>query len=419
GRVVDPRASVGALAPEPGEDLKLTLDVELQKYIHEVFPDSMKGAVVAMVPSTGEILAMYSHPTYDPNDFVGGIRSSLWAALREDSMIPLLDRTTIALYPPASTFKTATAAMGIREGILTAETRMPIACNGGMAYAGRYSRCWKRSGHGSLTLPEAIEQSCNVYFYQVGIRLGLKKVIEEGTRMGLTRRTGIDLPAERSGIYPTEVPWYQRRFNTPAVPSDVMALAIGQGPNSQSVLRMAYLYSAIAGDGSAPEPHLAANVRLAAANSTDPGEIDLGMTPDQLAILWEGLRLVTESRGTAVQSSLERYKLYGKTGTAQNAGADHAWFVGFAGVPGRNPDITVAVIVEHGLHGDAAAPLAAKVANFYLDRKYGQPFDPIPTWGERVRAGRLWEFDPPGRRLVPPTSTRRAQPASAAPAKTR
>ncbi|MDP9348308.1 MAG: penicillin-binding protein 2, partial [Gemmatimonadota bacterium] len=403
GRVVDPRASVGALTPEPGQDLKLTLDIKLQEYIHDIFPDTMKGAVVAMVPSTGEILAMYSHPTYDPNDFVGGIKSSLWRALQSDPLKPLLDRTTIATYPPASTFKTVTAAIGVKRGLVKAGTRMPIACTGGMAYGGRYARCWWSAGHGSLTLAQAIEKSCNVYFYQLGIQLGLKELTAQGTRMGFNRRTGIDLPAERSSRFPTGPEWYQKNFNYVA-PSEVMSLAIGQGPNDQTVLRMAYFYSAIAGSGSAPEPHLAADASL--DRNRGPG-IDLGMNPQQLEALWEGLRLVTEREGTAVLSSLARYKLYGKTGTAQNPhGGDHGWFVGFAGVPGGNPEITVAAIVEHGLHGDAAAPLEAKVANFYLDRKYKRPFDPEPTLYERFKRN-FWQFDPAGRRLVPP----RAAPA--------
>ncbi|HEU0299038.1 MAG TPA: penicillin-binding transpeptidase domain-containing protein, partial [Longimicrobium sp.] len=180
-----------------------------------------------------------------------------------------------------------------------------------------------------------------------------------------------------------------------------------QGPNAQTPLRMAYIYSAIAGNGTAPPP------RLVASDTVDRGKgIELGLDARGLEALWEGLRLVTEPDGTGLQSSLARYKLYGKTGTAQNSqGDDHGWFVGFAGRPGGSPEIVVAVIVEHGLHGDAAAPLAAKIANFYLDRKYGQPFDPEPTLGERWRAGRAGtagQWDEPNRRLVPPTSAQSA-----------
>lgn len=410
GRVVDPRTSAGARAPIPGNGLKLTIDLKLQEYIHQIFPDTMTGAVVAMVPSTGEILALYSAPAFDPNAFVGRIPGRLWGALNTDPEKPMLNRTITAQYPPASTFKTITAAIGIQRGILQAGTHMPISCTGGMAYAGRYSRCWYRAGHGSLDLAGAIENSCNVYFYQVGIRIGLAELTRAGVRLGFTQKTGIDLPAELPGIFPSGLAWYAKRFGVPAVPSDVMSLAIGQGPNAQTPLRMAYVYSAIAGDGSAPPPHIVDGDTL----DRGPG-IDLGLDSRGLEALWEGLRLVTEEQGTALQSSLARYKLYGKTGTAQNPqGPDHGWFAGFAGRPGGNPDIAIAVIVEHGLHGDAAAPLGAKIVNFYLDRKYGHPFDPQPTLGERWRAGRGGtdgQWDTPNRRLVPPPPRAR-RPAS-------
>ncbi|HEX8393302.1 MAG TPA: penicillin-binding protein 2 [Longimicrobium sp.] len=400
GRVVDPRSTVGARAPIPGSPMKLTLDLKLQEYIHQIFPDTMEGAVVAMVPSTGEVLAMYSHPSYDPNDFVGRIPSRLWGALNTDPRKPMFNRTITGQYPPASTFKTITAALGLQRGILKKDTRMPISCTGGMAYAGRYSRCWYRAGHGSLDLAQAIENSCNVYFYQVGIRIGLAELSRAGVRLGFASKTGIDLPAELPGIYPRGLAWYKKRFRVDPVPSDVMSLSIGQGPNTQTPLRMAYVYSAIAGDGTSPSPH------LVEGDSIAKGEpIDLGLDQTQLEALWEGLRLVTEPDGTALQSSLARYKLYGKTGTAQNPqGADHGWFAGFAGRPGGHPEIAIAVIVEHGLHGDAAAPLGAKIVNYYLDRRYKQPFDPAPTLGERWRSGRGGtdgQWDTPNRRLIP------------------
>jgi len=400
GRVVNPGASAGAAKPTPGEPIRLTVDIKLQQYLRDIFPDTMKGAMVAMVPSTGEILAMYSNPSYDPNSFVGRIPPELWRALNTDPRKPLLNRAVNALYPPASTWKTATAVVGVRLGIINATTRMPIACNGGMAYAGRYARCWYRAGHGSLALPQALEKSCNVYFYQVGIRIGLANLAAAGTRLGFARKTGIDLPEETGPIFPTGMPWLQKRFKYVA-PSDVMSLAIGQGPNSQTVLNIATFYSAIAGSGTANAPHLVVSDSLANRRI-----VDLGLERPGIEAIWEGLRLVTEQEGTALQSSLARYKLYGKTGTAQNPqGKDHGWFAGFAGVPGREPEIVVAAIVEHGEHGDAVAPLAAKVVNFYLDKKHGQPFDPAPTLGERWRAGRAGsagQWDTPNRRLTPP-----------------
>jgi penicillin-binding protein 2 len=412
GRVVNPTAAIGALAPEPGKRLKLTIDLKLQEYIHSIFPDTMQGSVVAMVPSTGEILALYSFPTYDPNSFVGRIPPVLWRELNTDPNKPLLNRAITALYPPASTWKLATAVMGVQRGILKGGTTMPYPCNGGMLYAGRYARCHYRAGHGAVNLAQAIEKSCNVYFYQVGIKLGLEELTRAGTRMGFNRKTGIDLPGEVKPIFPTGTAWLQRRFNYVA-PSDVMSLAIGQGPNSQTVVNMALFFAALAGNGTSVVPHLVTEHE--SIDEKTPS-MNLGLDREGLEAIWEGLRLVTEQEGTALQSSLARYKVYGKTGTAQNpGGADHGWFVGFAGVPGESPEIVVATIIEHGLHGDAAAPLAAKIANFYLDSKHGHPFDPIPTLGERWRAGRPGsdgQWDVANRRLVPPGGS--PAPAAAA-----
>ena len=399
GRVVNPTSSVGALAPQPGKPLRLTLDLALQRYVHEIFPDTMNGALVAMVPSTGEVLALYSNPTFDPNSFVGRIPPVLWKELNTDPRKPLLNRAITAIYPPASTWKLATAAMGVQRGLVKAATHMPTSCNGGMSYAGRYARCHYAAGHGNLNLAQAVEKSCNVYFYQLGIRMGLETLLADGTRMGFNRRTGIDIPAEARSIFPRNVAALRRRQGHVA-PSEIMSFAIGQGANSQTVINMAQFYAALAGNGTGVVPHLVDNEETRSKKG-----IDLGLDRQGLADIWAGLALVTEKEGTAVQSSLERYKLYGKTGTAQNKpNPDHGWFTGFAGVPGKEPEIVIAVIVEFGLHGDAAAPLAGKVASFYLDRKYGRPFDPIPTWGERIRAGRVWKFDPPGRTLVPPAS---------------
>lgn len=387
GRIINPKSTVASQAPVPGDNLQLTVDIGLQEYVADIFPDTVKGALVAMVPSTGEILAMYSNPGYDPNDFVGGPTSRLWSALAQDSLKPMLHRAVAALYPPASTFKLATAVMGLQAGIINAGSTMPISCSGGMLYAGRYARCWYRAGHGQLDLVGAIANSCNVYFYQVGIQLGLKDVIDRGIRMGFTQETAIDLPGEKSGIYPTGVAWYKKRFGNEPTPSEVMYLAIGQGPNSQTVLKMAHFYSAMAGNGSAPPPRLVSR-KFADKDTNEAGALNMSLSDGSLKAIWTGLAHVTdfEAEGTARLSALERWKLYGKTGTAQNPqGADHGWFAGFAGPPGETPEIAVAVIVEHGLHGSDVAPLAAKAANYYLNKKYKLPFDPKPTLIERWR----------------------------------
>jgi penicillin-binding protein 2 len=385
GRIVNPRSTVGALAPRPGQTLQLTLDLPLQQYVAEMFPDTLKGAIVAMVPSSGEVLAMYSNPGFDPNDFVGGIPAGLWRALNTDPRRPLLDRSISAIYPPASTWKLATAAAGLEKGLVQAETRMPVGCAGGWFFAGRYSRCWRPQGHGSLNLIGAIQHSCNVYFYQLGVRLGLAALTEAGTRMGFNSRSGIDLPGEMEPIFPTGTDWYRQRFGWNPTPSEVMSLSIGQGPNSATVLRLAHFYSAIAGTGTAPAPHLV----LREGAGEGPGAIRMDLNERALRALADGLQAVMMPGGTGYMSSLERWTTYGKTGTAQNPhGESHGWFAGYAGPEGQAPEIAVVVLVEHAGSGSSTAPLATKAMNFFLDRKYGHPFDPAPTLAERLMAGR-------------------------------
>ena len=383
GRVLGMLAPEMAKQPIPGTDIRLTLDLELQRFAHSIFPKSMNGAIVAMVPSTGEILAMYSHPTYDPNQLIQRLTPELWRDLNSDPRRPLLDRATAGIYPPGSTFKLATAIVGLEQGVITPDAKMPIPCTGGMSYAGRYSRCWNTDGHGFLDLAEAIQHSCNVYFYQLGIMLGLNRLAAEGTRLGFSRPTGLDLPSERAGTFPTDAAWYKQRFGSEATPSEVMSLAIGQGPNAQTPLRLVQFFSALAGDGTSATPH------LLATGAPLEKETDLRVSRQTLHAVREGMARVTEQGGTAYMSSLSTWKLYGKTGTSQNTqdpNRPHAWFAGFAGPRDGEPEIAVAAIVEFGEHGSsAAAPLAAKVADFYLNRIHELPTDPRrQTLAERM-----------------------------------
>jgi penicillin-binding protein 2 len=384
GRVLRSLAAAREKPPAAGQDIHLSLDVELQRFVHRVFPKNRNGAVVAMVPSTGEVLALYSSPTYDPNVFTGGVSTLDWRALNEDSRRPLLNRATIGIYPPGSTWKLATALVGLEKGLIRPDTRMPIPCTGGMSYAGRYSRCWKKEGHGFQDLSGAIAHSCNVYFYQLGIWLGLNQLSREGTRLGFSRPTGIDLPGERVGTFPEDGEWYRRRFGWSPTPSEVMSLSIGQGPNAQTPLRMAQFFAALAGDGTAPAPRLLARVE---GEPLVP-ETDLRLTGNSLRSARTGLARVLEPGGTAYMSSLRRWKMYGKTGTSQNTedpARPHAWFTGFAGPIDGEPEIVVAVVVEFGESGSAAAaPIASKVADFYLNRTRGLPTDSLQTLLERT-----------------------------------
>ncbi|HEU4562124.1 MAG TPA: penicillin-binding transpeptidase domain-containing protein, partial [Longimicrobium sp.] len=385
GRLVRGVAGHLRQAPAPGADVRLTLDLDLQRYIHQVWPRDKRGAVVAMVPSTGEILAMYSAPNYDPNLLVGGIPRAVWQQLNTDPGRPLLNRATNGTYPPGSTWKLATALIGLERGAITPTQVMPIPCTGGMSYAGRYSRCWFREGHGPQNLLQAIQNSCNVYFYQLGIMLGLDVLSREGTRLGFSRRTGVDLPSEKTGTFPTGKDWYVKRFGWRPAPSEVMNVAIGQGPNDQTPLRMAQFFSALAGNGTSRTPHLL-------MRPDAPVETDLRVAPATLAAVRDGMARVIEEGGTAHAVQLRNWQLMGKTGTSQNS-ADpkkpHAWFTGFAGPRGQAPEVVVAVIVEFGESGSgAAAPIAAQVADFYLNRKHGRPTPPLLS-AESARVGAM------------------------------
>lgn len=385
GRIVGSFRGQAAMPALPGGDLDLTIDLDLMEWIQRIFPDSMRGSVVALDARDGGVLALFSSPSYDPNLFVGGIEPDIWRALNTDPARPLYNRAVLGRYPPASTWKLATAAIGLQLGIVTPDEHMPIPCRGGIRFGNRYFRCWRPGGHGSLALADAIRDSCDVYFYQLGARIGLARLVEEGNRIGFASRCGIDLPRESRGIFPEDTGFWERRWGYRPTEAEALSLAIGQGPNSQTPLKIAQFYLALARDGSAPAPHL-----LRGGARSEGWALDL--SPESLATLREGLRRVTAPGGTAHLSSLEHWDLMGKTGTGQNAQdpeRDHAWFAAIAGPREGTPEVVVVTLVEYGISGSrVAAPLAAKTADFYLRRRYGIPVDTIQTLAEHWRTGR-------------------------------
>lgn len=389
GRIVGDFGGSVVRAGGAGGDIRLNVDLALQEYIHRIFPKSRAGAVVALDPADGGVLALYSWPTYDPNDFVGGIEGALWTRLNTDSMKPLYDRTVLGTYAPASTFKLVTAAIALERGAIDGNVRMPVPCSGGITLAGVYQRCWRAGGHGSLDLAGAIQHSCNVYFYQLGMRTGLDAFLEGGVELGLGKPCGIDLPQESAGIFPESRDFWVRRMNYSPREGEVTSLAIGQGPNVLPPLKLAQFYLALARDGSAPAP------TIFQGRTDDVEGWQLALTPEQLALLRQGLRQVTAPGGTAYMSSLEHWDLIGKTGSGENPlsrmglAETHAWFAGIAGPRSGEPEIVLVALVEHGGGGSAtAAPIVAKAADFYLRKKYGIPTDTIQTLREHMLAGR-------------------------------
>jgi len=359
GQMVRDAEAAANLAPVPGTDLHTTIDLDLQRYISRNFPAGQRGAVVALNPNTGEILALYSAPGFDPNAFVGGISAPYWRSLNESPAHPLLDRAIQARYPPGSTWKLAVAAMALKRGIVGPRSHMPIPCRGGLQYGNRFFRCWDAHGHGDLTLTEAIAQSCDVYFYQLGIKLGVTSLLEDANEWGFRGRTGIDLPGEIPSEFPTGPEYYDRLYGARRWTSAVaLNLAIGQGENAQTLVQMVRLYQQLASDGRVRTPFV---VRRAAAPGT---RASLELNPDQLTILRRAMIAVVEE-GTARSGRLTGLQIAGKTGTAQNPhGASHGWFIGFA--PAEKPEIVVGAIIEFAQHGTAAIPIVSRTIAHYL-----------------------------------------------------
>ena len=359
GQMVQEAAGANNLPPTPGADLHTSIDLDLQQYIARIFPPGQRGAVIALNPNTGEVLALYSAPTFNPNAFVGGISPAYWRTLSESPSRPLLDRAIKARYPPGSTWKLAVAAMGLKRGIVGPRSHMPIPCRGGLQYGNRFFRCWDARGHGDLTLSEAIAQSCDVYFYQLGIKLGVISLLEDANDWGFRGRTGIDLPGEIPSEFPTGPEYYDRLYGPRRWTSAVaLNLAIGQGENAQTPMQMVRLYQQLASDGRMRTPFI---VRPA---KTETRQASLDLSPDQLATLRRAMIAVVE-QGTARGSRLANMTIAGKTGTAQNPhGLDHGWFIGFA--PADKPEIVVGAIIEFARHGTAVAPLVSRAIAHYL-----------------------------------------------------
>jgi len=389
GRRVSTLKESGAHAPVPGQDLRLTVDLDVQRALEDAMADVARGAAVALDPRDGGILGLVSRPVYDPNEFSHGLSHARWRELTEGGANPLLDRAIQGVYPPGSTFKIVTMTAALSHGVATPETRL-APCMGGMTFGGRWFGCWEKKGHGSLDLIGALQHSCDVYFYQLGRRVGLPALEQTARAYGLGARTGVDLPQESRGLIPSPS-YYDKRWGTGRWPGGVMLnLGIGQGELLLTPLQLALLAAEVADDGRPLRPHLVQRLGKDAtfrpARPAQPGlELDAG--------LWESVHEALElavTNGTGGSARVPGVRVGGKTGTAQNPhGQDHALFVCFA--PIDSPRIAISVVVENAGHGSsAAAPRAGAVLRrlFLPDSLLRAQARADSLWRARKRAAR-------------------------------
>jgi penicillin-binding protein 2 len=361
------------LPPINGSDMILTIDLKLQDYIESIFPKGYNGAILVLDTESGGVLSYVSHPVFDLNMFSKTVGRDYWSDLVSDPSFPLMDRVTMATYPPASTFKVVMTAVALDNDIIQPNTRL-ARCTGSYQYGNRRYRCWLETGHGSLTLSDAIKHSCNVYFFDLSLRVDLPLIDEFMHDNYLLERTGIDLPTERRGFFPS-VDWYVNRLGSSSlITGHKINLAIGQGEVLLTPLQVGTFFNAIANDGHWKRPFIFSRL-IGVQNDMTSGSAEsnnrqLSITPETLEFIQQSIyRGVNESGGTGIGARVPGSRVYGKTGTAQNAaGSDpHVWFAGYAGWD--TPEITVVVIVENypGTGGNTAAPLAGRIIRYYQD----------------------------------------------------
>ncbi len=421
---------------EAGKQLKLTVDLDLQIAAEQALGDK-NGAIVAMDPRNGEILAMVSRPTFNPNDFAIRVSRDQWSKLVNDEDHPLLNKAIQAQLAPGSTFKIIMATAGLQEGIAQ---EMHVICNGGATFYGRYFKCWvatEHRTHGMVEISKAIYQSCDVFFYTLAEKLGIERIAKYATLFGLGQRTGIDLPQEVSGVMPSEE-WKVRNFKQKWYAGETISVGIGQGAVAVTPIQLARAIGAIASGGLLVRPHVTNPAELPAnvIPATDtPNQVKIPIDPANWEIITDAMSNVPTPMGTAGSAHLQGIDFAGKTGSAQTVSnalkaktangkskyKDNAWFVGVT--PRRNPEIVVAVLFEGGEHGQFAARIAAQVVKAYVEKQRRQPTK-VAQGSKKVEIGAVWNSTSPdgteqdslhGGRFVVDVPNQRLPLAAAAP----
>ncbi|MDR0549918.1 MAG: penicillin-binding protein 2 [Deltaproteobacteria bacterium] len=371
--------------PSPGHNIRLTLDSRLQR-VSQALLGERAGAIVVLDPRNFEILAMASSPTFNLHDFVGGVSAERWKSLNEDPFKPMENRAVGGQYPPGSTFKIAMALTALNEGVITPETI--FGCAGAVYLGGSRFGCWARGGHGAVNLKRSLKESCDVYYYEVGRRLGVDR-LAKGVRQnfGLGRTLGVDLKTERAGLVPDQA-WKLKRFGKPWNFGETLPVSIGQGYLLTTPLQVAQFTAVAANGGTLYRPHLVKEVldfEGSLVKRTEPEVINrLDLRPDYFQAVRKSLEaVVMEGGGTGRRGQIPGVRVAGKTGTSQVISLDryqlysrggvlpwkyreHAWFTAYA--PAEDPEVVVTVLLEHAGGGGAnSAPLAAKLLTAYFD----------------------------------------------------
>jgi penicillin-binding protein 2 len=379
-------ASQPGRVPEDGLPLHLTIDKRLQRKLVESLADEV-GSGIFMNPKTGEVLALASTPGYDPNVFTAPVSRTTWTALISDPRHPLNDRAISSFYAPGSTFKVLMSVVGLETGAITPQSL--VTCPGSVMIYNRRFMCWKKGGHGTVDVHRALVQSCNVFYYLLGKKVGIDAITKYAKMFGIGELSGIDIPGESRGN-PPSMEWKQRIHKEPWYPGDTISVSIGQGLLAVTPVQMATMISAVANGGTLVRPHLAKDAK------SQSGKIPVAAST--LALIRDALADVVEE-GTATRAQLGPIHVAGKTGTAQvfkkSVGVDadkqpkderdHAWFIGYA--PAENPEIAFAIVIEHGGHGGTtAAPVARKVLEVFFEDRLPQK-DPVPALRAALVAG--------------------------------
>jgi penicillin-binding protein 2 len=399
----------------PGESVVLTIDLDLQ-YTAERALQGKNGALIALDPNNGDILAMVSHPAFDPDVFGAGVKSADWRALMSDPDHPLQNRVIQGTYPPGSTFKVLDSIAGLQEGTLNEDT--VYTCGGGIWFGGREYHCWRKHGHGSIALHNAIVRSCDVYFYDVGQHLGVDRLARWGNLFGFGNKTGVDLDNEKGGVMPSSA-WKQKRYHQRWYAAETLSVAIGQGYVAVTPLQLAQFAAMIANGGIRYRPQFVKEVEGldgGVAKSYPPiVEQRVDIAPENLAFVRNAMAdVVNGAGGTAHKAQLPGITVCAKTGTAQVVGnkgslvagededkmpekyRDHAWLIAFA--PKEHPQIAIACLVEHGGHGGAAsAPIVHDVMQRFFQLHPPAPPTPELTEDEetpRPAIAHVLEDDP-------------------------